>query len=67
MRAEINSQPDTILQLPPIDVGAGLLELFAPVSLTMSAAASLLRNEHARLWRADAIHRAKNLARMSEV
>ena len=52
-------------QLPSIAVEAGLLELFAPTRAPISMAIPLPRSEHARLWRADAIHRAKNMAQMT--
>lgn len=65
MRAETISQSHAIRQLPPIAVEAGLLELFAPTRASASPAIPLPRSEHARLWRADAIHRAKNMAQMT--
>lgn len=44
---------------------AGLLELFAPTRPPPSTDIAMPRSEHARLWRADAIHRAKNMAQMT--
>ena len=65
MRAETISQPEAIRQLPPLAVEIGLLELFAPTRLPTPAITPLPRSEHAPLWRADAIHRAKNMAQMT--
>ena len=65
MRAETISQPNAIRQLPLIAVETGLLELFAPTRSPSLEAVALPRSEYAPLWRADAIHRAKNMAQMT--
>ncbi|MGI4731135.1 MAG: hypothetical protein ACRYFW_05230 [Janthinobacterium lividum] len=41
------------------------MELFAPTRFPSLEAVALPRSEHAPLWRADAIHRAKNMAQMT--
>lgn len=55
--------------LPPTELEAGLLELFAPTrSPTRSSTpinVSAPRSQHARLWREDAIHRARNMAQLT--
>ncbi|TPG39743.1 sensor histidine kinase [Sphingomonas koreensis] len=56
---------DALRHAPPIAVEAGLLELFSPTCLSHPAASILPRSEHAPLWRADAIHRAKNMAQLT--
>lgn len=43
----------------------GLLNLFAPAFSHAETSLPISRTEHILLWRADAIHRAKNLAQMS--
>lgn len=65
MRVESTSRPDVMRPLLPITLEAGLLELFAPTTAPLSSNASLARNGHARLWREDAIHRAKNMAQLT--
>ncbi|WP_426265466.1 ATP-binding protein [Sphingomonas sp. PWP1-2] len=65
MRVESISRPDAMSLLPPIALETGLLELFAPTRAPASTNTSLPRSEHAHLWRADAVHRAKNMAQLS--
>ncbi len=64
MGAETIALPDAVRQPSPIAAETELQELFAPTHLA-TLATTPLRREHARLWRADAIHRAKNLAQMT--
>lgn len=65
MHAESTARPDTTSWPRHIAIEAGLLELFAPTRSPTSTRIAMARSEHARLWRADAIHRAKNMAQMT--
>ena len=65
MCAETIIPADAIRQPYPIAVETGLLELFAPTCSPSLKAVARPRGEHAPLWRADAIHRAKNMAQMT--
>lgn len=65
MHAESLSRPDALRLLPPIALEASLLELFAPTIAPVPVNASSVRSGYSRLWRADAIHRAKNMAQLT--
>lgn len=65
MHAQAISRLGTGCQQSPAALEASLLELFAPTRARRLNALSTSREGHARLWRADAIHRAKNMAQMT--
>lgn len=65
MRNEMISQFSTSQQRSTIAMETGLLELFAPTCQPKPMDRSVSRREYASLWRADAIHRAKNMAQMT--
>lgn len=65
MCSETVLHANAIIKLPPIALETELLELFAPTRLRSSEAVAPPKSEHGPLWRADAIHRAKNMAQMT--
>lgn len=65
MSGHPSSQTVETRELRPIPSEAGLLELFAPSNSGEKADALVSRSKHASLWRADAIHRAKNMAQLT--
>ena len=65
MGGQLTSQPSIRKPLPLAPSATGLLELFSRTSPHKDTVTSSAGRETGRLWRADAIHRAKNLAQMA--
>jgi two-component sensor histidine kinase len=65
MHVESSSRPHAMQILSPPELEAGLLELFVPTLSSTPINTAALRSKHARLWRADAIHRARNMAQLT--
>ena len=58
-------RPAAVPYRSPLIAETRLLDLFAPASPACSINLSRPRSEHAALWQADAVHRAKNMAQMT--
>ena len=65
MSGQLTSQPTIQRQSPSTPSASGLLELFSQTPRSTVAVQNQARRENSRLWHADAIHRAKNLAQMA--
>lgn len=65
MGGQLTSRPSIRKPVPLAPSATGLLELFSRTSPVKQAVTSASGRETGRLWRADAIHRAKNLAQMA--
>lgn len=48
-----------------VSIEAGMLELFAPTNSRPSQEGFFRQTDNSRLWRSDAIHRAKNMAQLA--
>lgn len=65
MHVQLTSRLHAMNLLPATELEAELLELFAPTLSSTPINALLLLSEYTPLWRADAIHRAKNMAQLT--